>query len=298
MVFECRDLRSPKIRAAVSWENHHEPGIPKGTVVRYIAPGRLFLLFYLRYMLFRISRGVVFSLKLPGFQTVRGLFMRLSTIMQKEIIYKPGAVLFRENDEVSSFYFVRKGNVELSRTMANGEKVILDSIEAGQIFNEMTILGKRRRTVSAVCTQECSIAVGDPESLEALIRNSPDFALALIRKLAQRIDRGQESLMENIEYLKGLYDQSHRSYHAALVLLLLGTGHTPQDGTITVTLSGEEKSTVLEFDAVTILNYLSRTFLREDRAASPPPPGMPGYREMEEKLSSISVRFITGSGRS
>jgi hypothetical protein len=45
-----------------------------------------------RYYLYRLRKGFIFNLKLPGFEGIRRLFMRPSTVMQKEVSYQPGAV--------------------------------------------------------------------------------------------------------------------------------------------------------------------------------------------------------------
>jgi CRP-like cAMP-binding protein/RsiW-degrading membrane proteinase PrsW (M82 family) len=287
VLFECRDIRSPEINAEVTWENHREKGLPSGTIVRFARPPRAFYAFLARYILFRVTRGIAFNLRLPGFQLIRRLFMRPSTVMQREVACRAGAVLFREGDAGNSFYFIRKGRVELYRTLGTGERVLVDSVEAGQVFNEMAILGDRSRTVSAVCTEDSVLAAADMESLEALIRNSPDFAVALIRKLALRIDHSQKALIENLEGVKEAREADVRSRRAALVLLLQGLGFLPRDGVITVPLDPGPQPAADE-----MLTYLENSLLHGDTAPSP------GMKELEDALRRVDVRFTTkGGGR-
>ena len=287
VLFECRNIRSPELSAHVTWENHREKGLPSGTIVRFARPPRTFYAFLARYILFRVTRGIAFNLRLPGFQLIRRLFMRPSTVMQREVACRAGAVLFREGDAGNSFYFIRKGRVELYRTLGTGERVLIDSIEAGQVFNELAILGDRSRTVSAVCPEDSVLAAADMESLEALIRNSPDFALALIRKLALRIDHSQKALIENLEGVKEAREADVRSRRAALVLLLQGLGFLPRDGVITVPLDPG-----LQPAADETARYLEGSLLRG--GAVP----FQGTRDLEDALCRVDVRFTAkGGGR-
>ncbi len=85
--FEMKDFRSPAVRARPVWSNHGRgtSDEPAGTIVVLNRPGLSFFFFLIRYHIYRFWKGVVFNLKLPGFEAIRRLFMNPSTVMQNEI---------------------------------------------------------------------------------------------------------------------------------------------------------------------------------------------------------------------
>jgi protease PrsW len=290
--FEGRDFSSPGIRVSVAWENHSPGDLPRGTIVRFDWAPRSFMIFLIRYGLFRYARGIAFNLRLPGSELIRRLFMRPATVMQKEIVLRAGAVLFREGEEGNSFYFIKRGRIELFKTLGSGERIIVDTLDSGHIFNEMAMLGTSARTVSAVCTEDAVLAVGDLGSLSALIGNSPDFALALIQKLTERVDNSQKALIENIEHLRGLYDRSVASHHASVVLLLAGLGLAPVKGVITAPVDPESAGVLAGANRVAVMDYL-RAAIEE---AAPVHTGADTRseahaRELERAFSEITVRL-------
>ncbi len=294
--FEGRDFASPDLRVTVTWENHEPGELPRGTIVRFERPPRAFMLFLLRYGIFRYSRGIAFNLRLPGSELIRRLFMRPATVMQREILLGKGALLFREGEEGNSFYYVKKGEVELFKTLTSGERVVVDTMSEGRIFNEMAMMGKSARTVSAVCTRDAVLAVGDLDSMSALIANNPEFALALIQRLTDRVDNSQMALMENIETLRGLYEHSVTAYRAALVLLLAGLGYAPVGGAVTVPLDPGKLEKLPSVEAAYAINYL-RAVLEEPDAPRVAGQDYPGTRarEMEETLSGITVLIVAAA---
>ncbi|HSV97398.1 MAG TPA: cyclic nucleotide-binding domain-containing protein [Spirochaetota bacterium] len=234
--FETRSFRSPEIPVSLIWENHLPQNGPTGSIVRLIGAGTAFYRFLARYYLYRLKKGLVFNLKLPGFEGIRRLFMRPATVMQKEVAYQPGAVVFRQGDEVNTFYFIRKGRINFYRELESGERVFLESMEQGQIFNELALLGDTKRTVTVVCETRCILAQASADNLEALIKNNPDFALALAQKLAHRVDQSQAALSESMDYMSKLL--SVRSWKArnALLLVLGMLGQNRIDSTYAVEL--------------------------------------------------------------
>ncbi|MFH0977365.1 MAG: cyclic nucleotide-binding domain-containing protein [Spirochaetota bacterium] len=228
LYFEMPGLKSINIKFKVIWENHHnKEGEPAGSIIEILDPGIKFYLFLIRYYLFRFRKGIVYNLKLPGFQAIRRLFLHPSTVMQREIIYRPGTRVFSQGDEVNTFYYIKKGKVDIYKELVSGKRIHIDTMEAGQIFNEMALLGDKRRSVTAECQTVCILAEADVDNLEALIRYNPDFACALVKKLAQRADQTQEYLTQTIEYLQSLVEINTRKSQNVSILLALTLGNIP-----------------------------------------------------------------------
>jgi CRP-like cAMP-binding protein/RsiW-degrading membrane proteinase PrsW (M82 family) len=290
--FECMKFESKELSAWVTWENHQSSDFPNGSIVRFEKRPFYLYTFLAKYILYRVTRGIVFNLRLPGFQMIRRLFLQPSTVTHDEISCDSGTVLFNEGDEGNSFYYIKKGRIEFYKTTAGGERILVDRMETGQIFNEMAMLSNKKRTVSAICTEDSVLAVGDIESLSALIKNNPDFALALIQKLTQRIDNSQKALMENIEYIKEIHDEMLLSHRASLTMLLLGMGFGNSDGGITAAVSPVKIPGHSSLNANDAALHLRKTLLHDKDIN--PTGGKPQNkitREMEIIMSRVSINI-------
>ena len=290
--FESRHFKSPRVDIRVVWENHQENrrNEPTGTIVEVINPGPGYYLFLARYYMFRIFKGVVFNLKLPGFQAIRMLFMRPATVMQKEVVYHPGAVVFREGDKVNSFYLIKKGKVNFYKSLDSGDRVFLESMEEGQIFNEMALLGDTRRSVTVECVTRCVLAVAQADNLEALIRHNPDFAMALVRKLAHRADQTQGELTQSIDYLQKLLQVKTRRSRNAALLLVAALEHRSDEVGYRLELDTGTLGSISTMSTNDIINYIMHSLLPDDSSGDPIPQGMD--KEIEKIMLSAKLEFV------
>jgi CRP-like cAMP-binding protein/RsiW-degrading membrane proteinase PrsW (M82 family) len=226
--FECPNFASEQMEGVIVWENHSNPHAPRGSVMRLQAPHGFFFRFLVRYNLFRIFKGIVFNLKLPGFESIRKLFMRPISTMQDIRIMEAGKVIYQQGDRALEFYLLKKGRIILYKTKENGEIITIDTIEDEQLFGEMAVIGSSVRNETARCVTDCVIAVADRENLNALVRNNTEFALNLLESLAKRVQISEKILFENIHELEKKKTSQARKTRAAIILLLLGTGFKPE----------------------------------------------------------------------
>ncbi len=97
-------FRSIELTGEIVWESH-DPGFsPSGSIVKILDPPLVFLFLLQRYHLFRLRKGLVFFLKLPGFETVRKLFVHPVTTMHKERWVKEGKIIYKEGDRSRESY--------------------------------------------------------------------------------------------------------------------------------------------------------------------------------------------------
>ncbi len=237
MTFELPHASSPSIRAEVVWENHTNRRAPLGSIVKFSSPPSSFYSFLMRYYVFRFIRGILFNLKFPGFESMRRFFMRPITTMQTEKMYKAGTKIFSEGDRGSDFYLIKKGKVMFYKKKSEDEIMVMDTMEAGEIFGEMAIVGDNPRAATAVCATDCVLAISEKDNLESLIRNNPDFAVSLIKKLAERVHMSESILSENIKDLHKQKKDNERFFHVAMLLTLIGLGYSPDKDRLTLNLN-------------------------------------------------------------
>ncbi len=101
--------------------------------------------------------------------------------------FKAGEVIFREGDDPrGEAYVVHAGAVEIRRRFDGTEKV-LNRVGEGEPLGEMALFRKGPRSASAVATSDTELLVIKDERLEWLIRNRPQLAIELLKRLSNLV---------------------------------------------------------------------------------------------------------------
>src|SRR4029434_4827780 len=69
---------------------------------------------------------------------------RLNRSMQERYV-PAGGHIFREGDPGDVLYFIKAGGVEISSTLADGERHVFTTADAGDLFGEMAVLDQLPR---------------------------------------------------------------------------------------------------------------------------------------------------------
>ena len=124
---------------------------------------------------------------LRGIPIFRGLSARqlgrVMLAMQKRT-YVAGETLFVEGQPGKAVFIVKSGQVELSRTMADGRPRSLGVLGKGQMFGEMALLEQMQRTASATVVETGEIYFLYTSTLDSLIRSNPAIGVHLMRNMA------------------------------------------------------------------------------------------------------------------
>jgi CRP/FNR family transcriptional regulator, cyclic AMP receptor protein len=98
--------------------------------------------------------------------------------------FDAGERIFLEDDAGDCMYVVRSGRVDV---ITFGH--VLETIGPGGAFGEMALIDAGARSAAALAAEATEVAVIDRTAFEALLRDEPGFALAIMRLLAGRIRR-------------------------------------------------------------------------------------------------------------
>ncbi len=112
--------------------------------------------------------------------------------------YKAGELIFKENDPGMFLYVVKSGKVELSR-----EGVVLETLEAGHIFGEMALIEHDKRSATARAGTDCEVVPVDEEKFTFMVRQSPYFALDVLRVMARRLRHTTEEVA-HVAHMSGV----------------------------------------------------------------------------------------------
>ncbi|MBI3179265.1 MAG: cyclic nucleotide-binding domain-containing protein [Deltaproteobacteria bacterium] len=116
--------------------------------------------------------------------------------------YSAGTTLFEENDPGSRMYVIRSGRVRIYRRLGDRE-LALATLSPGDFFGEMALLEGLPRSANAQALEACELVEVDADTLEQMIRNRPEVAVRMMRKLASRV-RELDSRLENLLVDNGL----------------------------------------------------------------------------------------------
>jgi CRP-like cAMP-binding protein len=107
--------------------------------------------------------------------------------------FKPGEVLFREGELAEVMYVIQSGRIRITR-MVNGRESILAELPAGEFFGEMAIVNNRPRSATATVIEEAKLLTIDARTFEAMIRGSVEIAVRMLKKMAERLDRANQTI--------------------------------------------------------------------------------------------------------
>lgn len=118
-------------------------------------------------------------------------FLRLFTSTGNMLRLAPEEAIFREGERGDRMYIVVSGQ---ARIEVGGKYV--DTIGPGGIVGEMALLDDSPRSASAIALEECELVPVDEERFLYLVTKSPEFALHVMRIMADRL-RGMNELMSD-----------------------------------------------------------------------------------------------------
>ena len=96
----------------------------------------------------------------------------------------PGEVVFAEGDKGEHMYVVRSGDIEIER---NGQ--VIETLSGGGIFGEMALIDGSPRSATARAKTDAEVAPINEKSFLFLVHETPFFAIAVMRTLAERLRR-------------------------------------------------------------------------------------------------------------
>jgi CRP-like cAMP-binding protein/RsiW-degrading membrane proteinase PrsW (M82 family) len=197
LIFSYKNHTSYPINARIIKHipNQHSE-YPSGIIVSLNRFSKQFNFFYYRYLLYRLIKGIIFLLNLPGSKAIRALFVRPLTVMQNERLYRKGEFIFHQGDTGRHFYLIKKGKVGIFKEFDNGRMQKIAELGTGEIFGEMAVVSDAPRSASAQCLEDTIVAVAHKDHLEALVQSNPQFTMELLNHLIKMIHKREEQLEE------------------------------------------------------------------------------------------------------
>jgi CRP-like cAMP-binding protein len=109
-----------------------------------------------------------------------------------------GELLFQKGDPGDALFGVRRGQVRIETGAADGSRLTLNFMGAGDVFGEVAVLDGESRTADATAGEACELFVIRREALLDFLEREPKVAIKLIRLLCQRIRWQSERMEESV----------------------------------------------------------------------------------------------------
>lgn len=106
--------------------------------------------------------------------------------------YAAGQAVFSYGDPGHALYMIRSGQVEIYVKNDQGEKIVLETSQAGDIFGEVALLDGGARTAWVVALSDAELLRLDREHFEAYVRQCTPAALNLLSVAARRLRRSDD----------------------------------------------------------------------------------------------------------
>jgi CRP-like cAMP-binding protein len=149
--------------------------------------------------------------------------------------YRAREPIFQKGDPGDGLYVIVDGSVQVAATSFEGKKITLNLMEARQVFGEIALLDGGPRTADAIAWTPTTLVHITRRPVLELLARQPDFALAIIHLLCERLRWTSEVIEDS------LLLHMPRRLAKRLLLLLERFGQQGRDGTaINIGLSQEE----------------------------------------------------------
>jgi CRP/FNR family transcriptional regulator, cyclic AMP receptor protein len=112
--------------------------------------------------------------------------------------YSAGQSVFNYGDPGHAMYIVRSGEVEIYVKNDQGEKIVLETSQPGDLFGEVALLDGGPRTAWVVALGEVELLRLDREHFEDYVRQCTPAALNLLSVAARRLRKSDEMIRRTV----------------------------------------------------------------------------------------------------
>jgi len=144
----------------------------------------------------------------PFFQTLDDEERTAVASLMKEEKIPSATTLFRENDPGGILYIITKGAIELSVIGEDRNKVVVDILQPGEFFGEVSLLDGGGRSATAVASEDVEAFSLDRDAFLGLLRRRPEAALDVLGAVARRFRKTDELLRRRVPNPNEIVEES------------------------------------------------------------------------------------------
>lgn len=114
------------------------------------------------------------------------------------VSYPRGSAILSEGEMGDRLYIVLEGKLKLGRHSPDGRENLLAIMGPADMFGELSVFDPGPRTATAIAVTDVKLATIDRSAMRTWIAQRPDIAEQLLRVLARRLRRTNNSLADLI----------------------------------------------------------------------------------------------------
>lgn len=156
-------------------------------------------------------------------ETVQRTFVLQNTVMKT--VEKNDVVYFQES-RANSVYFLKEGNIRISKFNSEGEELLIRILNPGEIFGEASIMAHRTRKEAAIAEEKVCYCVMREDKMRELLFMAPALNFKFSQMIEERLEKAQ----------KRLEDLSFKNNHQRIVdfIKALASSSNSQNGEIII----------------------------------------------------------------
>lgn len=108
-------------------------------------------------------------------------------LKQEKKIFAGGQFLMKEGDDAEEAYLITKGKVQVSRQADGNNKVVLGTLQEGDIVGEMALIADDKRSASVEALEETETAVLTKDLLSRNLKKLPPYIEKMLSALTHRL---------------------------------------------------------------------------------------------------------------
>ena len=115
-----------------------------------------------------------------------------------ELTYGADEVIYAQGDVADSIFYVRQGRIKCLALSDQGKLGVVALYRAGHFFGEGSIIGQRKRLMTAVAMTPCSVTQIEKSAMVRLLHEKPDWAGLFISSLIAQGLQYHDSLVGHL----------------------------------------------------------------------------------------------------
>ena len=113
--------------------------------------------------------------------------------------YERGEILLWEGDPCAGLQFIKEGSVKLYRISPQGRQYIIRVLQEGETCNEVPAFDGGTNPVNVETLEKSTVWMIDDETLRALVRAHPEFALKVLSNFGKNL-RGMVRMVSEMAF--------------------------------------------------------------------------------------------------
>ncbi len=118
----------------------------------------------------------------------------------KELSFPEGSVILRQEEQSFDLYIIVDGQVGVSLMNPDGKEVVLDVLEKGDFFGELSFLDNRSRSAMVTAITDVRIMFIQRDAFRKIVKENADIAINLLSVMASRLRKANE-MIETLTFL-------------------------------------------------------------------------------------------------